>query len=462
MRADRGGWISNLGVFAKIADALGTSLIGYIVFLIYVPEKNFVGDYFLLLSINFLLVLLVFPKFSIYFSWRGRSRFERFLKILNAWLVCAGVVLLYMFLIKNSAVISRAWYFSWVTSSLLYLNVYRVFVDLFLKYVRRKRLNLKGIVIYGAGAVGKSIVKKIEEHPELGFCVVAFIDDNPELVGKTVSGIDVKDVSSLESLMSGADELWFALPLRAQEKIQNALYALRHHMGVIRYVPDIYSFRLLNQRAVEIAGVPVIELNGQAMSLANLFIKRIFDILFSLAVVTVLSPVFLIIAICIRLDSKGPILYRQKRHGAGGKPIEVFKFRSMYVEHGDVFKQAQVGDKRITKVGAFIRKTSLDEFPQFFNVLGGSMSVVGPRPHAVVMNLEYQDKIEMYMQRHKVKPGITGWAQVNGFRGETDTIEKMEKRVACDLYYIENWSFIFDLKIVFLTVFKGIVHENAY
>lgn len=462
MRTDRGGWISNLGIFAKIADAIGTSLIGYIVFLLYVPEKDFVGDYFLLLSINFLLVLLIFPKFGIYHSWRGRSRAERLLKILNAWSICVGIILLYMFLIKGSAVVSRAWYFSWIVTSFFYLNAYRVLVDIFLHYVRKKRLNLKRIVIYGAGAVGKSLIRKLDEQPELGFCVVAFIDDNESLIGKSVNGIFVQGVGSLEAAMSEADELWFALPLRAHDRIQNALYRLRHSTGIIRYVPDIYSFRLLNQRAVEIAGVPVIEINGQAMSLVDRFVKRLFDIVFSLAAILCLSPVLALVALLIRLDSKGPVIYRQKRHGAGGKPIEVFKFRSMYAEHGDVFQQARAGDRRITKIGAILRKTSLDELPQFFNVLGGSMSVVGPRPHAVVMNLEYQDKIDMYMQRHKVKPGITGWAQVNGFRGETDTIEKMEKRVECDLYYIENWSFLFDLKIVILTVFKGIVHENAY
>ncbi|MCW8886176.1 MAG: exopolysaccharide biosynthesis polyprenyl glycosylphosphotransferase, partial [Motiliproteus sp.] len=176
-----------------------------------------------------------------------------------------------------------------------------------------------------------------------------------------------------------------------------------------------------------------------------------------------ISPLLLVIYLAIRSTSKGPAIFKQRRYGISGEEIKVYKFRSMTVQDDGVeVKQASKGDFRITPIGAFLRRTSLDELPQFFNVLQGRMSIVGPRPHAVAHNEQYRTLIGGYMKRHLVKPGITGWAQVNGWRGETDTLNKMEKRVEYDLYYIENWSLWFDLKIILLTVFKGFVHKNAY
>ncbi|MEK7357424.1 MAG: exopolysaccharide biosynthesis polyprenyl glycosylphosphotransferase, partial [Bdellovibrionota bacterium] len=196
----------------------------------------------------------------------------------------------------------------------------------------------------------------------------------------------------------------------------------------------------------------------------NWLIKEAEDRILAAIILVLISPLLLVIAIALRLDSKGPVLFKQRRHGWDGKIINVYKFRSMVIheEEDGQLTQATRNDARVTRIGAFLRRTSLDELPQFYNVLQGRMSIVGPRPHAMAHNEFYKDQVEHYFQRLKVKPGITGWAQVNGWRGETDTLEKMQKRVEYDLYYIQNWSLWFDLKIIALTVFRGFVHDRAY
>ncbi|MBE9490370.1 MAG: exopolysaccharide biosynthesis polyprenyl glycosylphosphotransferase, partial [Bacteroidetes bacterium] len=232
----------------------------------------------------------------------------------------------------------------------------------------------------------------------------------------------------------------------------------------IRYVPDIFGFRLLNHSVNEVAGIPVINISSSPMVGINRLLKAIEDRFLALLIIILISPLLVIIALSIRLTTKGPALFKQMRHGWDGKPIKVYKFRTMVVhkEEGGLVTQAKINDTRITKIGAFLRKTSLDELPQFFNVLQGRMSIVGPRPHPISLNENYKDLVDNYMKRHKVKPGITGWAQINGFRGETDTLDKMKKRIEYDLFYIENWSIWFDFKIIIKTILHGFIHKNAY
>ncbi|MBA1884175.1 exopolysaccharide biosynthesis polyprenyl glycosylphosphotransferase, partial [Escherichia coli] len=213
----------------------------------------------------------------------------------------------------------------------------------------------------------------------------------------------------------------------------------------------------------DVNGVPVVPLFDTPMNGINMVFKRIEDLLIASLILILISPILILIALSVKLTSKGPVIFRQIRYGMDGKPIKVYKFRSMNVmENDENVKQATKNDTRVTKVGAFLRKTSLDELPQFFNVITGQMSIVGPRPHAVAHNELYRDLIEGYMLRHKVKPGITGWAQINGWRGETDTLDKMKMRVEYDLAYIREWSIWLDIKIIFLTVFKGFVNKSAY
>jgi putative colanic acid biosynthesis UDP-glucose lipid carrier transferase len=246
--------------------------------------------------------------------------------------------------------------------------------------------------------------------------------------------------------------------------VRSILNELRHETIDIRYVPDLFGMRMINQSITDIAGLPVISFSATPMVGGNRLVKALEDRVLSLIILLLISPLLALIAIGVKVSSPGPVLFKQARHGWDGKIIKVYKFRSMKVhqEESGKITQASKNDSRITPFGAFLRRTSLDELPQFFNVLQGKMSIVGPRPHAVEHNEQYKEQIDQYMLRHKVKPGITGWAQINGLRGETDTLEKMEKRIEYDLFYIENWSLWFDLKIILLTIFKGFSGKNAF
>jgi len=250
----------------------------------------------------------------------------------------------------------------------------------------------------------------------------------------------------------------------ALDRQEAVIRVLQTSSLTVRYVPDLSMLAVLNHAPSEVAGMTVVNLNASPLTGYNTLVKMLLDALFSVVVLTLLAPLFALIAFAIKLDSPGPVFFKQKRHGWDGKVIQVLKFRTMHhVETGvDDAQQAQRDDSRITTVGRFLRKTSLDELPQFINVVRGDMSVVGPRPHPLALNKSYVSRIEAYMQRHRVKPGITGWAQIHGLRGETETLEKMQRRIEHDLYYIEHWSLWLDMKIIALTVVGGWTGSNAY
>lgn len=246
--------------------------------------------------------------------------------------------------------------------------------------------------------------------------------------------------------------------------VSRLLGDLRHSTIDIRMVPDMFAYQLLNYSVEQIVGLPVINISYSPYSGPEKYLKELTDKVLALCIILITLPVMLATALAVKLSSKGPVIFSQLRHGWDGKPFVVYKFRTMAgeVPSSTAYQQATRHDARITRLGLFLRKTSLDELPQFFNVLKGDMSIVGPRPHPVEMNYQYMHSVDRYMLRHKVKPGITGWAQVNGYRGETDTREKIEARIKHDLYYIENWSLRFDIMIILLTLIRGFWHKNAY
>lgn len=251
--------------------------------------------------------------------------------------------------------------------------------------------------------------------------------------------------------------------MRAESKIYEILHHLSATTVAAYIVPDFYSIDSHYTQLKNVNGMPAVSIYENPVSGLRGIVKRLEDIVFSIGILAIIAIPMLVIATIIKLTSKGPVIFKQKRYGLDGKSINVWKFRSMKVMENDaVVPQATKNDPRITPFGRFIRRTSLDELPQFINVLMGDMSIVGPRPHAVAHNEEYRDLIEGYMLRHKAKPGITGWAQINGFRGETDTVDKMKGRVDYDIEYIRNWSVLFDCKIIFMTIFKGFLNKNAY
>ena len=328
---------------------------------------------------------------------------------------------------------------------------------------RKKGIGLKRVIIAGAGDLGREVAEKIRNHRELGLQLIGFLSDKNELVGTELDELPVLD--STENVQEAIqkhkiDQVFVALPLNAADRLRKIVDNISDEMVDVKVVPDLIQYVTLKAGVEEFEGLPIISLKDTPVSGWNAVLKRVFDIVFTLAAMPVLLPIMAAVALGVKLSSPGPIFYKQERMGLDGKTFPIYKFRSMRIDAeqktGAVW--AVDGDSRRTRFGTFLRKTSLDEFPQFFNVLVGHMSVVGPRPERPVFIEKFKDEIPKYMLRHKVKAGITGWAQVNGWRGNTD----LKKRIECDLYYIQHWSLAFDLRIIWLTIFKGFVNTNAY
>jgi putative colanic acid biosynthesis UDP-glucose lipid carrier transferase len=321
-------------------------------------------------------------------------------------------------------------------------------------------------VIAGEGDLGRKLAERIRSAPFIGIRVAGFFDDRSS---ERLGGVEQDEVlGSLGELADyvkthRVDLIYLTLPMASQPRIMRLLEELRDTTASIYFAPDIFLFDLIQARMDAIGGVPVLAVCETPFYGLNGVVKRASDIVIALAALVLVMPVMLAIAVAIKLTSPGPVLFRQRRYGLDGREIVVYKFRTMTVlEDGGVIRQATRDDGRVTQVGAFLRKYSLDELPQFVNVLQGRMSVVGPRPHAVAHNEMYRKLIRGYMIRHKVKPGITGWAQVNGLRGETDTLEKMRSRIEYDLSYLRNWSLQLDLQIVLKTILVVLRSPDAY
>jgi putative colanic acid biosynthesis UDP-glucose lipid carrier transferase len=358
------------------------------------------------------------------------------------------------------------WLFYWYLTGIIFLVLSRAFLYSALRFLRAKGLNSKRVVIVGYGHTGQEMHKRAAQQHWYGYDVKA-IHASVENAAK-ITDPSVEQICTLEGIhdyvvKNNIHEVWITLPLSASAQLQNVQYVLRNALVDIRWVPDTLSMQILSNKMINFLGMPAVDLNQPVSGDVHGIAKDLFDKIFSVVALIMLLPLFLVIAICIKLSSPGPVLFRQPRLGLNGKAFNVYKFRSMklHQEHGTV-TQATQGDPRITPIGRFLRRTSLDELPQLINVLMGDMSVVGPRPHALQHNEMYMEKLEMYMLRHRVKPGITGWAQIHGYRGETDTVDKMAKRVQFDLHYIQNWSFSMDIKIIVWTAFKGWTGNNAY
>ena len=282
----------------------------------------------------------------------------------------------------------------------------------------------------------------------------------PELKGKILGRLKNCEAVCANKII---DHIYICLPLKEHRAIHEVMHRLRNVASEVHWIPDLFTTKLMNQRISYLGEMPVLTLNGSPLSPLDQVLKSVMDKVLAFIFLALLSPLMIIIASAVKLTSSGPIFFVQKRHGINNRVFGCLKFRTMFVheERDGKVPQAKKNDPRITPIGAFLRKSSLDELPQLFNVLKGDMFLVGPRPHACVHNKDYKEKISRYMHRHLVKPGITGWAQVNGFRGETEALEKMEGRVDHDLYYIKNWSIWFDLKILLLTLVKGLWNKNA-
>jgi putative colanic acid biosynthesis UDP-glucose lipid carrier transferase len=326
----------------------------------------------------------------------------------------------------------------------------------------------RNAVIVGVSSLGIQLRNKMGQDLELALQFKGFFDDRAldrlaieaEHQTQLIGGI-----SELSKFVhdNAIDIIYIALPMTSQPRVLDLLDILKDTTVSIYFVPDIFVFDLIQARIDDVAGIPVVAVCETPFSGLSGGIKRLSDIVLSIIILILISPIILAVAIGVKLSSKGPVLFKQRRYGLDAEEISVYKFRSMTVtENGGTVTQATKDDNRITRFGKFIRRTSLDELPQFVNVLQGRMSIVGPRPHAVAHNEMYRKLIKGYMIRHKVKPGITGWAQVNGLRGETETVDKMEARIEYDLEYLRQWSLSLDLQIIARTVLLVFKDRNAY
>lgn len=393
---------------------------------------------------------LVFPALGIYGSWRGMRLLRLLRQVLYAWTSVVLIVATLFFLFKVGEQVSRYWLLVWWFVTLLTMWSARASIYALLGYMRKTGANHKHVMLLGDESACERVTAQVKSRPQAGY--------------EITKCMSLAELEALGKGLSGYDELWLLLPLSQAQHIERILLLLNQCTVNVRWLPDDSSLLSVWQSPKDLLGMTALDLRVSPMSEpANLLLKAIEDRVLAFVILLLISPIMLLLAIGVKLTSNGPVFYRQQRHGWNGEAFEMLKFRSMVVhsEQDGQVTQAKVGDARITPFGAFLRRTSLDELPQFINVLKGDMSIVGPRPHAVAHNDYYSEQIDGYMLRHKMKPGITGWAQVNGWRGETDTLDKMQKRVEFDLWYIEHWSLWLDIKIIIMTIFKGFVHSNA-
>lgn len=405
---------------------------------------------------------------GLYRNWRGSRITHELWCVLINWLCTAPAVLGLGLLTKYNAEFSYISKLLWLVVTPAAMGSCRVVMRMVLRQLRRRGFNIRRFAICGVNPLAVQLASNIQKSPELGLEFVGFYDDRPNRRTKKELGEERPHAGTLPRLVEVAksgvvDIVFITFPMRAEERIRRFLQELSDTTASVYIVPDFFVFQLLHARWSQIDGLPIVSVFETPISGIDGVLKRGFDIAVGGIAFALLALPMAAIALAVKLSSPGPVFFRQRRYGIDGEEIKVWKFRSMRVcEDGDTVRQAGRDDDRITPVGRFLRKSSLDELPQLFNVLGGSMSLVGPRPHATAHNEQYRSLIDGYMLRHKVKPGITGLAQVNGWRGETETLEKMERRIEFDHRYIREWSLWMDVRILAQTAWVVLRQENAY
>ncbi len=456
---------TSFAILFKLFDGLLSTATLYAVVLIY-PPTRWGENYFFTALVAVIVFYLASESVRLYRSWRGARPHAEFFCLLRAWAATLLILLLVGYATKSTAEYSRVALGAWALGVPLVLGSWRLVIRSALHALRARGYNTRRVAVVGAGELGVQVADGIACAPGTGMSFMGFFEDRAKHSDRVhwegeIQG-DFDDV--VAAAASGRlDMVYITLPLSAQPRIMDLVDRLADTTASVYLVPDLFVFSLFQAQWSNLGTLPIVSVFDTPFWGLDGALKRAQDIVLSSLILLLIAIPMLLIAAAIKLTSPGPVLFRQRRYGLDGKEIHVWKFRSMSVqEDGAKVVQASRNDQRVTPVGKFLRRTSLDELPQFINAWLGGMSIVGPRPHAVVHNEQYRGLIHGYMRRHAVKPGITGWAQVNGWRGETDVIEKMEKRVEHDLWYIRNWSFWLDIKIIFLTVFKGFTGESAY
>ncbi len=415
-------------------------------------------EYPLLILAGSLLLPACGELVGLYQPWRGRSLFTMLGVYALGWLLTITLLSVFLVATQSAGIFSRLWMAFSAISVLLAGSVLRSVLYLYLRWLRARGRNIKRVVVIGPHANCDRVRRRLAGLPHVGYQITREI---------IASGDEASDLQArVESLARESvfrrdfDEIWLSYPLSQGDAVKQLANLLMAVPVDIRYFPDLTDLRLLNHRITQVADMYSLDLNHSPLDGPMRLVKALEDRLLGLALFAAFLPLMAVIAIALRWQMGRPVLFKQYRHGLDGKRFRIYKFRTMMPHHAEGTPQARPGDPRVTPLGGFLRRTSLDELPQLYNVLQGRMSLVGPRPHAMGHNEYYKDEIETYMQRHRVKPGMTGWAQVNGLRGITEDVALMRKRVEYDLYYIDNWSLAFDLKILLMTVTRGFINPQ--
>ncbi len=406
----------------------------------------------------------LFSFFLVYQSRRHQGIFADFRPLLYS--ISTGVVFVCAFTFFYREISYSRLTFVWfgvLNFALIFCE--RIVLRALLHHLRKRGYNLRRVLIVGAGALGRRVAQRVLHHPEMGYTIVGLLDDQ-HAPGLFKSKLDLKILGKTHDIAQvmerhHVDKVIIALPMQAMRKIGKIVRVCEHEGVATDIVPDFFKFIQPRTQVQNFAGLPLVSVRVTPVDSFNYrFGKRIFDMAFSSGVLLATAPLFAAIALLIKLTSPGPVFFSQERYGANRRNFRMLKFRTMRVqaESKSDTTWTKQNDNRITAIGAFLRKTSLDELPQFLNVLTGDMSVVGPRPERPFFANQFKSEVPYYMVRHQVKTGITGWAQVNGWRGDTS----IKKRVEHDLYYIENWSFALDLRIIAMTIVHGLINKNAY
>jgi Undecaprenyl-phosphate glucose phosphotransferase len=462
-----------LAGIVRLADFFVLGALGLAVYFAYVGrDESLVWPYFWATLIVSTAAILAFQAAELYDVAEMRTRVQQLGRLALAWTVVFLLAFAFAFFAKFDVTFSRVWAAAWYASGLFALFAGRLALSLLVRHWTRQGRLVRRTVIVGGGPAGEKLVEALQAQAESDLQICGVFDDrSDDRSPPRVSGIP--KLGSVDDLVEFArrtriDLLLVSLPITAEERVLQMVrklwvlpvdLRLAAHMSRLRFRPRAYSY---------IGNVPVLDVFDRPLADWNIVLKWLFDRLVGLLLLAVFAPVMALVALAIRIDSPGPVFFKQRRYGFNNELIEVFKFRSMYLEATDAnaSKLVSKDDPRVTRVGRFIRKTSLDELPQLINVaIKGNLSLVGPRPHAIhakAASKLYDQVVDGYFARHRVKPGITGWAQINGWRGETDTPEKIQRRVEHDLYYIENWSVLFDLYILARTPFALLKTESAY
>lgn len=452
------GFVPYSHLAARAADLFALFMGGFIAYAMRFGSLiSMVERYQWMILSGTLMGLIVFSACGVYRSWRGAVRVELVVRIVHAFAILSGIIFTYLYFTKTGARFSRLWLGLWLVDAFILSVGIRCVAYPVLNRIRSRGHNRKSVILIGDADSCRTAIARIRREPSSGFDIVQVrLMDGAGC--KTMAVPDCRAFDAEKDANLRADEIWVCLPLARGALVERILKSLSHCTGNVRYMPDMQGLRLLNHDISSVAGLYLLDMSCSPLSGTARLVKAMEDKLIAAIILVLSSPFLVLIALAVKATSRGPVFYRQERMSWNGKPFYMLKFRTMPVNsEAEGVQWGRAKAKKTTPIGRWLRRSSLDELPQFINVLKGDMSIVGPRPERTRFVEKFKHEIPGYMQKHMVKAGITGWAQIHGWRGDTD----LHKRIEFDLWYVDNWSVWLDLKIIFLTAWRGFFHPHA-